>query len=96
MNTNWVIKLSQSSGLLPFEDSTPFIIFACCVRSQLTERRGRGEAEWPLTLSLRGAWPEAEPAVSFTPCFMFVLYYYGPWIGYLHPTEFTLSYRECF
>ncbi len=60
-----------------FEDLTHFIIFACRIRSQFTEPKGSGEAEWLLTLSLRGVRPEAEPTFLFTACFMFVFYYYG-------------------
>lgn len=60
MNTNQVISLSQSTGLLAFEDLTPIIIFACCIQSQFTELKGTGEAEWLLTLSPRGVWPEAD------------------------------------
>lgn len=56
-----------------FEDWTPFIIFACRIHSQFTEPKGSGEAEWPLILSLRRTWPEAEPTCLFTACFMFVL-----------------------
>jgi len=68
-----------------FEDLTPFIIFACCIWSQFTEPKGSAGAERPLTLSLRGEWPEAEPTCLFTTYFMFVLYYYGlSWIGCLH------------
>lgn len=60
------------------EDLTPFFIFACCIWSLFTELKNSGEAEWPLTLSLWGVWPEAEPPFLFIPCFMFVLYYSGP------------------
>lgn len=74
-----------------FEDLTPFIIFACRICSQLTEPKGSAGAERPLTLSLRGAWPEAEPTCLFTACFMFVLYYYGPsWLGCLHRNRILL------
>lgn len=74
-----------------FEDLTPFIIFACCICSQFTEPKGSAGAERPLTLSLRGAWPEAEPTCLFTACFMFVLYYYGPsWIGCSHRNRIPL------
>lgn len=38
------------------EDWTPFIIFACCIKSQFTELQGSGEADWLLTLSLRWLW----------------------------------------
>lgn len=89
MVSRWGVGVSQlneyKSGDQPvtecwtarFEDLTPFIIFACRIRSQFTEPKGSGEAEWQLTLSLRGVWPEAEPTCLFTACFMFVLYYYG-------------------
>lgn len=77
MNINRVINLPEywTAG---FEDLTPFIIFACCIQSQFTELKSSEEAEWLLTLSLRGMWPEAEPTCLFTACFRFVLYYYGP------------------
>lgn len=56
-----------------FEDLTPIIIFACCIQSQFTELKGTGEAEWLLTLSPRGVWPEADLTWLFTACFRFVL-----------------------
>lgn len=73
-----------------FQDLTPFIIFACRIRSQFTEPKGCGEAEWPLTLSLRVVWPEAEPTCLFIVCFMFVLYYYGPLDRLLTPSRIHL------
>ena len=71
-----------------FEDLTPFIIFACRILSQFTEPKGSGEAEWPLTLSVRGVWPEAEPTCLFTAYFTFVLYYYRPLDSMLTPDKF--------
>lgn len=62
-----------------FKDLAPFIIFACHIQSQFWELKGSGEAEWRLTLLLRGVWPEAELTCLFTACFRFVLCYYGPW-----------------
>lgn len=70
-----------------FEDLTPLLIFACRILSQFTQPKGSEEAEWPLTLSVRGVWPEAEPTCLFTAYFTLVLYYYGPLDSMLTPDK---------
>lgn len=90
MNTNRVIKLSQSAGLPALRTQLPSLFLHAAIPSQFTEPKGSEGAEWPLTLSLRRVWPEAEPTCLFTACFMFVLYYYGPLDRLLTPSRIHL------